>query len=878
MEVGAAPRRESRIGADLLGGRDGTALGPGWVRSTCIICLNRCGILAHVGEDGLVDKILGDPDNPHNLGKTCAKGDSGMEGLRTPDRFTQPLRRTNPEKGIGVDPGWEPISWDEALDEIAGRLKEIREDDPLRMMLSTFDAFQLRGAHLASWVNGFGAPGYQTWSAQIFCGNNVHGILYLNQNAFEQIPDATYTKYILLFGSQFGSVVHYDTMAAARELSGRRDKLKVVAVDPVCSAAASRADEWVPIRPGTDAALILGMVDQLVNELGIYDEAFLKRFTNGPYLVGSDGRYVREEGTAKPLVWSTSEGRAAPFDAVAPETVALRGTFEVDGVAVATAFDTLAAHVRRYTPEHVEEVTTVPADTVRRLAREFGEAAQVGASIEIDGVELPYRPATVAWYRGLSAHKHAMLTGLAVILLPTLVGALDVPGGSIGEPYGILGKAPGRAMIWEESDEGMIKRSFIGGGRVGGMYPPREVRPPDTPEMFELLPVGPYGAIFYLLTSEKEDVYKPPPFPKMLIQYHSNLVKTSGPPDVMERFMARIPFVVSIARRFEETTAFADIVLPDLHYLERLVPNTYAHYSGGDVPLAVFGAKPVVPAPFRGPVDGEPYVDVMQVLLELAKRAGFASDFYAAMNRIGGLTGEYSLDVGGDYSYTAIVDRQLRCHLGDDHDLAWFLADGLWTSEKTVEEKYPRMFNTPRAHIYYEFMLKAGDDVRRVTDEMGIPWDTDDYASLPDFKPCPSFARSAPHDMFITNLKMPNQALSHTHRNPLLSGLSARHNDLRSVWINPVTATERHIEDGEGVIIETFEGRRQTATARVTNLVHPEVLATQGCGGGWGSGSNADEVNFNGLLSVDEEHVDFLSGALDCCISGRVLKAEEGSA
>ncbi len=98
---------------DVLGARDGTALGEGWVRSACVICLNRCGILAHVTDDDTVDKILGDPDNPHNHGKTCAKGDSGMEGLRDPDRITTPLRRTNPDKGLGVDPAWAPISWDD---------------------------------------------------------------------------------------------------------------------------------------------------------------------------------------------------------------------------------------------------------------------------------------------------------------------------------------------------------------------------------------------------------------------------------------------------------------------------------------------------------------------------------------------------------------------------------------------------------------------------------------------------------------------------------------------------------------------------------------------------------------------------------------------
>ena len=72
--------------------------------------------------------------------------------------------------------------------------------------------------------------------------------------------------------------------------------------------------------------------------------------------------------------------------------------------------------------------------------------------------------------------------------------------------------------------------------------------------------------------------------------------------------------------------------------------------------------------------------------------------------------------------------------------------------------------------------------------------------------------------------------------------------------------------------IETSEGREQTATARVTELIHPEVLATQGCGGGWTDSTTREEVNFNALLAIDEDHIDFLSGALDSTVSARVFK------
>ena len=583
-------------------------IGEAWVRSTCIICLNRCGILVHRNREGYVDQIVGDPDNPHNQGKTCAKGNSGMEGIAPEVRLTIPLRRTNPEKGLGVDPKFEPISWDEALDEIALRIKEVRDDDPsaFSCALSTpitsgdpcFPPLSPQSAHLPS------IPGRPRSSA----GTTSTASTGWRRTPSRRIrtppiPNTSFTS-----DPKFGSVIHYDTMKSTRELAGRRPgSLRQVVVDPVCGAAASRAEEWVPIRPGTDAALILGMVNQMININGHYDRPFLSQSTNAPYLVGEDEFYVREPETEKPLVWDTTAQAARPFDAGVTEP-ALEGRFEAHGKPTRTAFQALKDHVTRYTPEFVEEVTTVPGETVVRLAREFGEAARIGETIEIDGVELPFRPATVTWYRGLAAHKHSFLSGLAVNLLPTLIGGFDVPGGLLGDPFTSRGKATGKGPYeCGVSPDGLISQSAVGGGAVAGgivkgCYPPRKARAPMTPEMFELMPVGPYGAVFYLLTSEKEEVYKPPPFPKMLIQWHNNMMKTSGPPDVVARFLQRIPFMVSIARRREETTEFADIVLPDLHHLERLVPFVYNNIGSGEGSHATYGAKPAVHPPVRASV------------------------------------------------------------------------------------------------------------------------------------------------------------------------------------------------------------------------------------------------------------------------------------
>ena len=101
-----------------------------WIRSTCKMCLHSCGTIMHVTDDGVINKIEGDPTNPSNNGKLCPKGNSAIMRHYDPNRFKQPLKRTNPEKGPGVDPKWEPISWEEAYDLVATELKKTIEDDP----------------------------------------------------------------------------------------------------------------------------------------------------------------------------------------------------------------------------------------------------------------------------------------------------------------------------------------------------------------------------------------------------------------------------------------------------------------------------------------------------------------------------------------------------------------------------------------------------------------------------------------------------------------------------------------------------------------------------------------------------------------------------
>ncbi|MDP6175249.1 MAG: hypothetical protein QGF09_13875, partial [Rhodospirillales bacterium] len=125
-----------------------------WIPSTCNLCYGTCSILAH-RVDGVAIKIEGNPKSTVGAGKLCGKGVSGLLTHYDPNRLTKPLRRTNPEKGIGIDPKWEEISWDEALDITAGHLKRIREDDPRKLVIQRTTTIYTMGLSFGAFAPAF---------------------------------------------------------------------------------------------------------------------------------------------------------------------------------------------------------------------------------------------------------------------------------------------------------------------------------------------------------------------------------------------------------------------------------------------------------------------------------------------------------------------------------------------------------------------------------------------------------------------------------------------------------------------------------------------------------------------------------------------------
>ena len=553
-----------------------------WIPSVCRVCSNTCTIRVH-RKDGVIVKIEGHPESPHNFGRICAKGMANIMSIYDPNLPRTPLVRTNPEKGVGVDPKWREATWGEALDMVAARIRTAVEDDPRKLVI-------LQGTGESDWVgNCIGAfakaVGTPNRAGGPFFATHVDACYLINGTMHVEI-DLPRCRYLMLFGSQRGGVVGHDTMRAAREMAEARARgMKLVVVDPMMNAAGEKADEWLPIRPGTDGALALAMLNVLLNETGIYDREYLREHTNGPYLIGPDGHYVRSGENGKPLVWDESRGAAGTCEEVESHQNAIEGAYTVGGVECRPAFQLLKDHVKNYTPEWAEKITTIPAQVTRRIAREFGEAASVGSTITIDGVQLPSRPASLVYFKGSHGHNHAWLTSLAIELLCEVVGASNVPGGLMGASPVCYGHPETELPRWvpKAGPDGLLTPGIWIGATEPGYsvkpYPAVEPRAPQSYNLMDLLPTA-LSSHLAVLTMPRGEEFKIPYKPEVLLNYGANSLMSIGNPETTADALREL-FVLSFNLWLDETTDFADIVLPDTCYLERLDPVPLPRGHGG---------------------------------------------------------------------------------------------------------------------------------------------------------------------------------------------------------------------------------------------------------------------------------------------------------
>jgi anaerobic selenocysteine-containing dehydrogenase len=253
-----------------------------WMATSCLSCPARCAIRVRV-VNGKAVKVTGNPYSQVSEGKACPRAHIGLQVLNDPGRLSTPLRRKSNEKGRGIDPKWVPISWDEALDEVVNRLKKVRESGGPNQLLLFYGLNTISTEDMIHrFAEAFGTP-------NLISGDGLDneteksGNWMADGHYTHTAYDLDHTNYVLAFGA--------DMVESSRPLSRflrkwgkfRREKAnrtKVVVINPRYSVTAAKADEWIPINPGTDGALAMAIVHVIISE-GLYNKTFVKDWTMG---------------------------------------------------------------------------------------------------------------------------------------------------------------------------------------------------------------------------------------------------------------------------------------------------------------------------------------------------------------------------------------------------------------------------------------------------------------------------------------------------------------------------------------------------------------------------------------------------------------------
>ncbi len=602
--------------------------------TTCYMCACRCGIRVHL-ENGRIRYIQGNRDHPVNRGVLCAKGSAGIMNHYSPARLRKPLLRTGP-RGSGE---FREIEWEEALSLATSWLAEIRRSDPRK--LAFFTGRDQSQALTGWWASQFGTPNYAAHGG--FCSVNMAAAgLYTIGGSFWEFgePDWEHARYLMLWGV----AEDHDSNPIKTGLAKLKARgAKIVSVNPVRTGYSAIADEWLPIRPGTDGLLALALAQELMRSRRV-DLDFLADHTNAGWLVirdpggAEDGLFARDE-EGRPLVRDRRDGKLRAAED--PEAVpALTGEVTLaDGRRAVPAFVPVVERCLdpAHAPEAVAERTGIAASRIRRIAAELAAAAFDSGTV----LEVPWtdwrgrrhertvgRPVAMHAMRGISARSNGFHSCRAIHLLQLLLGAVDRPGSFLYKPPF---PRPCPPPVRPAGRTGEVRAEMpLPGPPLGFPTAPEDLLVDEAGAPLRIdkafsweAPLAIHGTMHLVV----RNAWKGDPYPiDTLFLFMANMAWNSAMNTAETVAMLtdrdadtgeyRIPRIIYADAYWSEMTACADLVLPDTTYLERwdCISLLDRPISGAHGPADAI-RQPVV-EPDR---DVRPFQDV---LLELGWRLG----------------------------------------------------------------------------------------------------------------------------------------------------------------------------------------------------------------------------------------------------------------
>jgi anaerobic selenocysteine-containing dehydrogenase len=712
---------------------------------TCRLCAAGCGLSARV-VDGRVVKLEGNRLHPSNQGKLCPKGQAGLQVLYDPDRIKGPMRR--------VREGWQQLSWDEALEEVAGALAALRAaGHPERMVFLHDGQPGPTGDLIARFCRAFGTPNDVRHPRHSADGPTLAHLLSQGWN-HHAAYDWENTNYLLCFGGAFLEawqplVRHLRAYARMRRgRPGRR--AKIVQIEPRASVTATKADEWIPISPGTEGALALGIAHVIVRD-NAYDQGFVAEHTFG-----------FED-------W---------IDETGDEHLGFRSLV-----------------LRDYAPDRVAGITGVDTETIERIAREFAAARPAVAAGDVGG------------------YTNSLYSQWAVHTLNALVGSIERPGGTMRQMEPPL-------TPWPEIELDEVASQGLAQPRADGAGVDARFLAQDIP---------------HALTQT--------PYPiEVLFLFHNNPVYDDPPGLDWEDTLKDIPLVVSFSPYLDETSQYADLLLPDCTYLEKWFLEPLQPSLG--YPAVALG-RPIVEPLYDTRNSGDVLIELAQALGgPVASAAPWDRFLEALQERARGL---YETETGmpsgeSAESFQAFWDEfQLRA---------------VWYAQPYAFDSWKRAFETSSGRFEFASQMLQGRLTR-------LHASFEDEHLLPHFEDPKFDGDGAQYPFHLRTFK----PITYTERwppnLPWLQEIYGLH--LQEKWgswveLNPETAHSLGVHDGDLVRVESTQGGVELR-ARLWPGTPPDVVSIpvgQGhtAGGRWAEDRGA---NPNQLIAPV---IDPLSGAL----------------
>ncbi len=824
----------------------------------CNFCSSLCNIEIRTltdGENSRIVKLEGNPHSTLNRGRACARGQSGLFQTYDSDRLKTPMIRVEGSKRGEM--AFRKATWEEAYDYIAKKSEGVKPWEWTTVGGWTNCVFYMNWAVAFSMANQIPNIVASPMQHCVTTGHLGTDAVTGNFNIHDEIlPDFDNARYIMYIANN-GSMGAVSTARVVRAAEGIQRGAKVVVLDPRLSETAAKADEWVRIRPGTDLDLTMAMMNEIMAK-DYYDKEFCTKHTNLPFLIEKDAEnewqilrdqagnfFVYDEvsqAVQKVKAHDNANDHSLDGKRIIP-SLRLPEGFNLDGKPVQTVFEAQYEEIKHVTPEFAAKTTTIPAEDIVRIAYEYSHI----------------KPAIIdpGWMG--ARYNNVQMLRRSQAMLQALIGGIDTKGGWIN-----AAEVRHKVHATHEAHKAGIQQQYPLATTGGMPFAEMVVDVFSNPKNFA------HGKPAWAYAFAAQQKAQGKPWVSLPVMADTGLYESvRGELDYNgEKYLTKAFFinganpvhhyfpdsywkdmlthenmqcVVCMDVLPSDTTAYADVILPNSTYLERDEPGIYGNGVNQDLGLTT-RFKAIDPL-----YDTREVTDVMFKMTEIISGEAGVEAYFQTIEHLSGLSASAAKKYLAEEQEKGTADPYAAAYRRVSMDnAAKQVGETTENFEKVLREK----------GVYY---IKTMDELLEeaaMPQKMPVPTKSgriEFYSGLFEMirgnstTRAPNFGVLATHfpsgilgedkfqdrmlndnEFYFTYGKSPTVSHGSTNaNNPVLSAINTFKEDIYTgIWINPARADKLGVKTGDQIRITNLEDESLNVDGKayVTNQVQPESV------------------------------------------------------